>query len=73
MSEEEIKEHLLRKASEAHSLSVFIYNKISDVGHGKLTADNALHQLVEIEHRAKTLGDDILGIAHQIKQNGGAK
>lgn len=32
MSEEEIKEHLFRKASEAHSIAVFIYNRISDVG-----------------------------------------
>lgn len=37
----------LRLSSDAASEAVRIYNLIRDVGHGNLTADNALHQMLE--------------------------
>lgn len=40
-------EELNKCACVASSAAVRIYNIIRKVGHGELTADNALHQLVE--------------------------
>ena len=49
----------LRFASQVHGNAVRIYNIIREVGYGKLTADNALHQLVEDYHCLQQLGDEI--------------
>lgn len=37
--------------------AVKIYNLIREVGYGKLSADNALHQMVEEYHNLKVIGD----------------
>jgi len=36
------------------------------VGRGELTADNALHQLVEDYHDLDVLSDDLLAVSNQI-------
>lgn len=59
-------------ASDAHSIAAAIYNSVRMVGNKKLTADQALHLLVEYEHRAHELGDAILELKHEL-QDGGAK
>lgn len=53
-------------ASEAHSVAVRIYNIIREVGYDKLTADNALHQLVEDYANLHRLGDKISKLAEWI-------
>lgn len=49
----------LRLASRASCSAVRIYNLIREVGRGELSADNALHQLVEDYHDLGSLSDDI--------------
>lgn len=44
---EELKLKCLRMSSDAVREAVRIYNLILDVGHGKITSDNALHQMLE--------------------------
>jgi len=46
-------------ASNAHCSATRIYNIIREVGRGELTADNALHQLVEDYAELHKLGDKI--------------
>ena len=43
-------------SAKAHSASVRIYNLIRAVGRSEITADNALHQLVEDYHDLRELG-----------------
>ena len=47
----------LKLASRAHCSATRIYNIIRAVGRGEMTADNALHQLVEDYHDLNILGD----------------
>ena len=48
-------EDLNRCATVASCIAVRLYNIIRDVGHGNLTADNALHQLIEDMNNAREL------------------
>lgn len=57
----------LRLSSKAHCSSTRIYNIIRAVGRGELTADNALHQLVEDYHDLRQLGNDLIDLAKQIE------
>ena len=52
------------------TLSTRIYNIIREVGRGELTADNALHQLVEDYHDLKILSDKICSIADYLQKEG---
>ena len=57
----------LKLAGRAHGYAVRIYNMILEVGHGGLTADNALHQLVEDYHDLRDLGDLLMDLAHRFE------
>ena len=59
MKQDDIVDTLLRLASNAHCAATRIYNIIREVGRGELTADNALHQLVEDYKNLHDLGHDI--------------
>ena len=66
----DIVDECLKLKCEASCTAVRIYNIIRGVGHGKLTADNALHQLVEDYHNLKILSDKIGSIADYLKEKG---
>lgn len=53
-------------ASTAHTVANRIYNIIRAVGHGELSADNALHQLVEDYHTLGQLGAELLDFSHRV-------
>ena len=57
----------LKLAGRAHSTATRIYNKIRAVGHSELTADNALHQLVEDYHDLRDLAESIGKLAEEIE------
>ena len=59
-------EDLNKCACVASCIAVRLYNIIRDVGHGVLTADNALHQLVEDMNNARELIDSLLEMANSI-------
>ena len=59
-------EDLNKCACVASCIAVRLYNIIRDVGHGVLTADNALHQLVEDMNNARELSDSLLEMANSI-------
>jgi len=72
----------LKLAECAFCSSTRIYNIIRSVGSGELTADNALHQLVEDYAALHRLGRDIVKLADYLdkaaeisegKREGGAK
>ena len=66
----------LKCASQIHCVAVRIYNLIREVGHGELSADNALHQMVEDYKVLKDIADGVSGIADTIEAaqgKGGAK
>ena len=63
-------EDLNRCATVASCIAVRLYNIIRDVGHGNLTADNALHQLVEDTKNARELRDSLLEMARSIPWDG---
>ena len=65
----------LRLASRVHCTAVRIYNIIREVGRNKLSADNALHQLVEDYHDLHILGNELGELADRIDkaENGVAK
>ena len=63
-------EDLNRCATVASCISVRLYNIIRDVGHGNLTADNALHQLVEDMNNARELRDSLVEMAESIPWDG---
>lgn len=50
--------------------AVRIYNFIREVGRGELTADNALHQLVEDYRNLRNLSNDIINLADELKKEG---
>ena len=57
----------LKLAGRAHCTATRIYNNIRAVGRSELTADNALHQLVEDYHDLRDLGESIGNLADEIK------
>ena len=61
---------LNRCATVASCIAVRLYNIIRDVGHGNLTADNALHQLIEDMNNARELRDSLLEMANSIPLGG---
>ena len=63
-------EDLNRCATVASCIAVRLYNIIRDVGHGNLTADNALHQLIEDTKNALDLRDSLLEMARSIPWDG---
>ena len=63
-------EDLNRCATVASCIAVRLYNIIRDVGHGNLTADNALHQLVEDTKNARELSDSLLKMSESIPWDG---
>ena len=63
------KDELEKIAGRVIGSSVRIYNAIRAVGYGELTADNALHQLVEDYHDLCAIADDINALIDE----GGAK
>ena len=60
----------LRLASRASCSAVRIYNLIREVGRGVLSADNALHQLVEDYHHLRILSNDIGQLADGLEKEG---
>ena len=63
----------LRIACCVQSSAVKIYNLIREVGYKKLSADNALHQMVEEYHNLKVVGDRLTNLAKILKEEGGEK
>lgn len=59
-------EKLNKCACIAHTISVRIYDIIREVGHSELTADNALHKLIEDMKNARDLGDALLEMSHEV-------
>ena len=57
----------LSLAGRAHTAATRIYNIIRSVGSGELTADNALHQLVEDYAELHRLGLDIRKLADYLE------
>ena len=62
-------------SSRVNTSAMRIYNMIREVGYGKLTADNALHQLIEEYHNLKEIGSNISLLVRtlQIQQEEGEK
>ena len=63
-------DEILRLASRVDCTAVRIYNIIREVGRGELTADNALHQLVEDYHELSILSENILKLADKLNKEG---
>ena len=61
---------LNRCATVASCIAVRLYNIIRDVGHGNLTADNALHQLVEDMKNASELSKSLLEMSESLPWDG---
>ena len=66
----DIVDECLKFSSRASCTAVRIYNIIREVGYGKLSADNALHQLVEDYHDLHRLSEDIRDIAGTLEKKG---
>lgn len=65
---ENIVDECLRLSGRASCTAVRIYNIIREVGRGELSADNALHQLVEDYHDLILLSRDIGAIADRLEE-----
>lgn len=63
-------EELNKCAGVASCIAVRIYNIIREVGQGKLTADNALHRLIEDMKNARDLSDKLLEMSESIPWDG---
>lgn len=63
----------LRIAYGVSSSAVKIYNLIREVGYKKLSADNALHQMVEEYHNLKVFSDRLTNLAKTLEEGGGEK
>ena len=63
-------EELNNLACAASCTSVRMYNIIRAVGRGELTADNALHQLVEDMKNVKDLSSKLLEMSKSIPWDG---
>ena len=57
---------LNRCATVASCIAVRPYNILRDDGHGNLTADNALHQLIEDTKNARELSESLLEMSNSI-------
>lgn len=66
----DIVDELQKYACLASCSAVRIYNLIRDVGRGELTADNALHQLVEDYHDLSSLSENIGKLADKLDKEG---
>ena len=64
------REELNNCACCASCISVRIYNIIREVGREELTADNALHQLVEDMKNARDLSNKLLKMSESIPWDG---
>lgn len=53
-------------AGDASCIAVRMYNIIRDVGYGKLTADNALHRLIEDMKNVRDLSDRLIKLSNSI-------
>lgn len=53
--------------------AVKIYNLIREVGYKKLSADNALHQMVEEYHNLKVISDMVSDLADILEKEGETK
>lgn len=63
-------ENLNKCACVASCIAVRMYNIIREVGNGELTADNALHQLIEDMKNARDLHDMLLELSESIPWDG---
>lgn len=63
----------LRIACGVSSSAVKIYNLIREVGYKKLSADNALHQMVEEYHNLNVFSDRLTNLAKTLEEGGGEK
>lgn len=73
MSSQITSEHLsqlCRFSTDAHTIADAIYNSTRMVGNKKLTADQALHLLIEYEHLAHRLGNEILEFKRKLQEGG---
>lgn len=68
MESNDLVDTCLKLAGRAHCSAVRIYDIIRAVGRGELTADNALHQLVEDYHDLRDLGDLLMDFAHRFQE-----
>lgn len=50
------------------SVAVKIYNLIRDVGYGKLTADNALHQMIEVHNNINTVRNRLYKLFDELEK-----
>lgn len=57
----------LKMRSRVNTTRVRIYNLIRSVGRGELTADNALHQLMEDYHELGVTEDALCDLADKIR------
>lgn len=74
MSKEiDVVDECLRIACNASTCSVMVYNLIRKVGHGELTADNALHQMVEVCHNINEISKDASALADVLGEKEGVK
>lgn len=60
-------DNCLKYASQIQCTAVHIYNLIREVGHGKLSADNALHQMVEDYKILKDIAEGVSELADAIE------
>lgn len=58
---------------EASCSAVRIYNRIRQVGRGELTANNALHLMIEEYHALKVISRKSFALADVLKKKEGAK
>lgn len=58
----------LDHANTAYTSAVRVYDIIREVGYGKLSADNALHRLVEDYKNMRELGKELVKLSKQLDQ-----
>lgn len=63
----------LKISSYASTSAVRIYNLIRKVGCGELTADHALHQMIEDYHNLKAIAKKAFALANYLEKKGGTK
>lgn len=63
----------LKISCHASTSAVRIYNLIRAVGHGELTADNALHQMIEEYHNLKGISKESSELADYLEKKEGVK
>lgn len=68
----DFEDKLLSVSSRVACSAVRIYNIIREVGRGELSADNALHQLVEDYHDLRSISDELRALAG-VAEEGGAR